>query len=122
MIRRPPRSTLFPYTTLFRAELGVGGGDARPPRNKANVTHQSLHESDTGAGAVDRRDHRLRDRERVVLRATALEAQSDCAGSLLEPRRVEPGTEPFPRAGNDDGPGALVGPGAVERREVLVLH
>src|SRR5258707_5016107 len=22
MIRRPPRSTLFPYTTLFRADLG----------------------------------------------------------------------------------------------------
>src|SRR5260370_39046015 len=22
MIRRPPRSTLFPYTTLFRSELG----------------------------------------------------------------------------------------------------
>src|SRR5437764_4685164 len=28
MIRRPPRSTLFPYTTLFRS----GGGDRRPPR------------------------------------------------------------------------------------------
>src|SRR3712207_6914328 len=27
MIRRPPRSTLFPYTTLFRSELG-----ARPRR------------------------------------------------------------------------------------------
>src|ERR1041385_3062235 len=27
MIRRPPRSTLFPYTTLFRARLGVGGDD-----------------------------------------------------------------------------------------------
>src|SRR3712207_8799433 len=29
MIRRPPRSTLFPYTTLFRsagALLGIGGG------------------------------------------------------------------------------------------------
>src|SRR2546426_8275147 len=26
MIRRPPRSTLFPYTTLFRSELGVGEG------------------------------------------------------------------------------------------------
>src|SRR2546430_10199160 len=26
MIRRPPRSTLFPYTTLFRSV--VGGGDA----------------------------------------------------------------------------------------------
>src|SRR3712207_6988779 len=27
MIRRPPRSTLFPYTTLFRS--GVGGRDHR---------------------------------------------------------------------------------------------
>src|SRR2546426_10832029 len=26
MIRRPPRSTLFPYTTLFRSLLVAGGG------------------------------------------------------------------------------------------------
>src|SRR3712207_7940951 len=26
MIRRPPRSTLFPYTTLFRSDLGVKFG------------------------------------------------------------------------------------------------
>src|SRR3712207_8583207 len=26
MIRRPPRSTLFPYTTLFRSRPGRGGG------------------------------------------------------------------------------------------------
>src|SRR2546430_11661672 len=25
MIRRPPRSTLFPYTTLFRSVAGCGG-------------------------------------------------------------------------------------------------
>src|SRR3712207_8210441 len=25
MIRRPPRSTLFPYTTLFRSEAGLDG-------------------------------------------------------------------------------------------------
>src|SRR5258707_9552895 len=25
MIRRPPRSTLFPYTTLFRSRLSLGG-------------------------------------------------------------------------------------------------
>src|SRR2546422_7165941 len=25
MIRRPPRSTLFPYTTLFRSIQGLGG-------------------------------------------------------------------------------------------------
>src|SRR3712207_7657049 len=27
MIRRPPRSTLFPYTTLFRSGRGQFGGD-----------------------------------------------------------------------------------------------
>src|SRR5688572_31745970 len=27
MIRRPPRSTLFPYTTLFRSGRLEGGGD-----------------------------------------------------------------------------------------------
>src|SRR5690349_22057487 len=34
MIRRPPRSTLFPYTTLFRSSLGgradLGGDSAVP--------------------------------------------------------------------------------------------
>src|SRR5258708_21552017 len=28
MIRRPPRSTLFPYTTLFRSDRGCGRGRA----------------------------------------------------------------------------------------------
>src|SRR5689334_24002648 len=35
MIRRPPRSTLFPYTTLFRSPSGAGthdgGDDPRAP-------------------------------------------------------------------------------------------
>src|SRR5256885_12229887 len=45
MIRRPPRSTLFPYTTLFRSELGRGepepdavhqhpGGETQPGRRR----------------------------------------------------------------------------------------
>src|SRR3712207_9249433 len=29
MIRRPPRSTLFPYTTLFRSDLGGHGAGQR---------------------------------------------------------------------------------------------
>src|SRR3712207_7671579 len=29
MIRRPPRSTLFPYTTLFRSKLPRGGVEGR---------------------------------------------------------------------------------------------
>src|SRR5215469_5386861 len=31
MIRRPPRSTLFPYTTLFRSARGHRPGQRRPP-------------------------------------------------------------------------------------------
>src|SRR5258708_24373275 len=29
MIRRPPRSTLFPYTTLFRSRFAIGHGSCR---------------------------------------------------------------------------------------------
>src|SRR5256885_13247547 len=29
MIRRPPRSTLFPYTTLFRSEWGVSDNNRK---------------------------------------------------------------------------------------------
>src|SRR2546422_3016659 len=32
MIRRPPRSTLFPYTTLFRSTRPGGADDADPQR------------------------------------------------------------------------------------------
>src|SRR3712207_9337188 len=33
MIRRPPRSTLFPYTTLFRSQLGIGDFESEGSRN-----------------------------------------------------------------------------------------
>src|SRR3712207_7545327 len=35
MIRRPPRSTLFPYTTLFRSGHGIGSDEVRPDRHGA---------------------------------------------------------------------------------------
>src|SRR3712207_8319106 len=39
MIRRPPRSTLFPYTTLFRSLTGPGGprNAGQPERVAADV-------------------------------------------------------------------------------------
>src|SRR2546426_6733498 len=43
MIRRPPRSTLFPYTTLFRslaARLVGGVPRHRPPRPKDEVARE----------------------------------------------------------------------------------
>src|SRR3712207_7087305 len=39
MIRRPPRSTLFPYTTLFRSDpQPVTPAGAQPPRAKREVS------------------------------------------------------------------------------------
>src|SRR3712207_7331832 len=35
MIRRPPRSTLFPYTTLFRSPTRTAGIAALAPRSRA---------------------------------------------------------------------------------------
>src|SRR5687767_15203304 len=48
MIRRPPRSTLFPYTTLFRSREGAGGqrvleAEIRQHRAAAAVEERALH-------------------------------------------------------------------------------
>src|SRR5256885_11982750 len=51
MIRRPPRSTLFPYTTLFRS----GNEDARSDRLDAEGREALWeHRVDERAGRVDR--------------------------------------------------------------------
>src|SRR3989454_12045919 len=45
MIRRPPRSTLFPYTTLFRSqavELGEADADIAPGRAEPEAEARSL--------------------------------------------------------------------------------
>src|SRR5437588_6678704 len=53
MIRRPPRSTLFPYTTLFRSRLpatGARGQDAAPvgwPRSRRDRKSTRLNSSHT---------------------------------------------------------------------------
>src|SRR2546429_3306228 len=52
MIRRPPRSTLFPYTTLFRS-YGLGRArDARLPGALAGHQDQAGHAPDWGADAA----------------------------------------------------------------------
>src|SRR3712207_8537415 len=58
MIRRPPRSTLFPYTTLFRS----GAGNANPV-----ACDRSSDTCDVGAVTV----RVLRPVLRALLRATA---------------------------------------------------
>src|SRR5687768_18330752 len=55
MIRRPPRSTLFPYTTLFRsARRGRG-----PQRSDRRVRRPLRRVDDAGGEEVDRKSTRL---------------------------------------------------------------
>src|SRR3712207_8812203 len=62
MIRRPPRSTLFPYTTLFRSALTIYGWrkwhDAKREvieRTAAEQRAQSLASTDPLTGFLNRR-------------------------------------------------------------------
>src|SRR5258705_5659464 len=43
MIRRPPRSTLFPYTTLFRSELNFARGRDGAGFNVEGVQGRTIH-------------------------------------------------------------------------------
>src|SRR2546426_9686474 len=45
MIRRPPRSTLFPYTTLFRSRRDLVRGDARQiDLDRGTVAHLAVQD------------------------------------------------------------------------------
>src|SRR5260221_6803257 len=62
MIRRPPRSTLFPYTTLFRSHLGIPQPDCpaevrqlrRKPRLRPAQRHHPPAAPAGGGGAGGR--------------------------------------------------------------------
>src|SRR2546430_12883437 len=78
MIRRPPRSTLFPYTTLFRSRARVRPARARPRLGLAGASDPGVggprdgvqdarrgdrpaqqHPAEPRAGRVDRKSTRL---------------------------------------------------------------
>src|SRR5256885_12017491 len=59
MIRRPPRSTLFPYTTLFRSQESVRSGDER---NYARVLERLQH----ARVIADRKSTRLNSSHLVI--------------------------------------------------------
>src|SRR5687768_18242823 len=101
MIRRPPRPTLFPYTTLFRSRDAAGrhlthprrARDARaireppaaaPHRSGDGALEHSLHESEAGRGiqegaAVRSEEHtsELQSRLHLVCRLL-LEKKNQC--------------------------------------------
>src|SRR3712207_1736555 len=55
MIRRPPRSTLFPYTTLFRSVGPVDDVDLLAVQLAHDVAHPLAHGPDAGTLGVEAR-------------------------------------------------------------------
>src|SRR5258706_12852251 len=60
MIRRPPRSTLFPYTTLFRSVLAPtrSGKHSSPPRPKVKASGGVPQKMSSGPGRITWRGNR----------------------------------------------------------------
>src|SRR5438034_7920462 len=87
MIRRPPRSTLFPYTTLFRSGAGAAAGRLVPP-----VLHVPFEEL-PARGPDDVRPEKVRPRQGEGHRI--LELIPEAEGT---PRLIEAGPRPEPAA------------------------
>src|SRR2546429_5441835 len=89
MIRRPPRSTLFPYTTLFRSEADLEAKEkllqmrsdfdrqAQQRREEMKNSERRLQQKeenldrktqqiDSRIAEVERRDHAIGDREKTL--------------------------------------------------------
>src|SRR2546422_4848326 len=74
MIRRPPRSTLFPYTTLFRStRLEGGGGGPRELRHgRRHRAHRGEDQLAPGARRHSRRAAGLAHRPALDRKSTRL--------------------------------------------------
>src|SRR3989442_11956995 len=103
MIRRPPRSTLFPYTTLFRSLFGIAakvrgqsaahrldlGLDPRPHRNRGRLIRDGeialecgVHNARRGCdAAVVQVDHAAIDVERRLDLTPEVLVLSDIGGA-----------------------------------------
>src|SRR5258708_16477509 len=63
MIRRPPRSTLFPYTTLFRsAAVAVGGGSD----TVVSLPASAIQHAPYGDSVLDRKSTRLNSSHQII--------------------------------------------------------
>src|SRR2546427_6923485 len=96
MIRRPPRSTLFPYTTLFRSAVTpavaqADGTAAAPPEALAACQQ-----------AILRGTRRLFDRTRRSEEHTSeLQSQSNLVCRLLLEKKKKDKTNTIPHPHND---------------------
>src|SRR3989442_11018790 len=93
MIRRPPRSTLFPYTTLFRSWKRVRstwGGKSSPRNRRASCPARSV-----GVGATNRkREARDATTEKLRYRGPRARAQGNQPADRESPGQHRRGRPP----------------------------
>src|SRR3989442_9762416 len=77
MIRRPPRSTLFPYTTLFRSVRQVGGGAVRQLADRVAAGADVLEAAAAGGRA---------EADAAVVVGGAVDLQINAAGAVTNER------------------------------------
>src|SRR2546428_10290890 len=86
MIRRPPRSTLFPYTTLFRSHLQLPVEDVDADDLPRAADARALHDGQPDAAAAEHGDRlaRLEPRgTRSEEHTSELQSRSDLVCRLL---------------------------------------
>src|SRR2546421_7961063 len=89
MIRRPPRSTLFPYTTLFRSQRGgLAGAVGADQSQHFTGRHAERQVADRGDAAVRlgeslNFDHRAANLGRSEEHTSELQSRSDLVCRLL---------------------------------------
>src|SRR5688572_31295667 len=79
MIRRPPRSTLFPYTTLFRSRRSATSFGPVPHRDPAPRPSRALIVTAVGAALASAGPNSLRSEEHT----SELQSQSNLVCRLL---------------------------------------
>src|SRR2546426_8747132 len=73
MIRRPPRSTLFPYTTLFRSQPDLDERRLHAGQHARHAPHADVADQPAARGALDEELlHNTRDRESTRLNSSHL--------------------------------------------------
>src|SRR5262249_61218681 len=80
MIRRPPRSTLFPYTTLFRSRRTGSRGSAGGPRRSAPAAARRTSRTSTRS---EEHTSELQSLTNLVCRLL-LEKKKDTRGTEIE--------------------------------------
>src|SRR5689334_24115857 len=97
MLRRPPTSTLFPYTTLFRSQGGAdrGAPPLAPVQRPAHVVQRGdldhqVHDPGPGRERRDRKSTRLNSSHSSISYAVFCLKKKNPAPSCATPRRSPP--------------------------------